>query len=192
MIAWAFCGSFCTLSKAIDAARQMSQKRGKLLCIVSQKVSETDTRFGTASDFVHQIAQLSDHSVLKTIRETEPIGPILKPEALIIAPCTGNTLAKLAAGITDSSVTMAAKAHLRNGRPLILGICTNDALSANLRNIGEIMIRKNIYLVPLYQDDPIQKPNSLLCDFSKIEETLDAALLGKQLQPLFSSFKKEN
>lgn len=184
MIAWCFCGSFCTLGKAISVAKRMEKKYGSLLTAVSEKVATTDTRFGTAADFMKVIGTLGDGRVIDSIRDAEPIGPVYRPDAMIIAPCTGNTLAKLAAGITDSTVTMAAKAHLRNNRPLILAVATNDALSSNLKNIGILMERKNVYFVPLGQDDPQKKPSSLICDFERIEQTLEDALIGRQIQPL--------
>lgn len=184
MIAWGFCGSFCTLSRGISAAKEIAEKYGPLLTVVSESVASTDTRFGKAADFLAQIRALGDQSCICTIRDAEPIGPVRSPQAMVIAPCTGNTLAKLAAGITDSTVTMAAKAHLRNNRPLILGLATNDALSANLKNIGLLMERKNVYFVPLRQDDPVKKPSSLICDFTAIDRTLSDALEGRQTEPV--------
>lgn len=183
MIGFAFCGSFCTLSRAMQALQKLSAAY-EILPIVSPAVAHTDTRFGRASDILALIESITGHPPLQTIAEAEPLGPSRPLEALIIAPCTGNTLAKLANGITDTSVTMAAKAHLRNGRPLILGLASNDALSANLRNIGVLLERKHIYFVPLAQDDPQKKPHSMVCDFEKLPETLEAALDGRQLQPL--------
>ncbi len=187
MIAWGFCGSFCTLDRGIRAAGEIAKEYGPLLTVVSESVASTDTRFGKAEDFALRIRALGENSPVSTIRDAEPIGPIKKPEAMVIAPCTGNTLAKLAAGITDSTVTMAAKAHLRNNRPLILGLATNDALSANLKNIGVLMERKNVYFVPLRQDDPEKKPSSLICDFDSIGKALSDALRGKQTEPILLS-----
>lgn len=184
MIAWCFCGSFCTLDKGIRAAGEISVKYGPLLTVISESVQTTDTRFGKAEDFLERIKNFSEGDPIRCIRDAEPIGPVRKPQAMIIAPCTGNTLAKLANGIIDSAVTMAAKAHLRNSRPLILALATNDALSSNLRNIGILLERKNVYFVPLGQDDPVKKPTSLICDFTKIERTLEDALDGRQTEPL--------
>ena len=183
MIGFAACGSFCTLSRAISQMEQLAREH-TLVPIVSPAVATTDTRFGKAADLLALMESISGRKPITTIAEAEPLGPALPLEALIIAPCTGNTLAKMASGITDTSVTMAAKAHLRNGRPLIIALASNDALSANLRNIGTLLERKNIYFVPLGQDDPIAKPHSMVCDFSRIPETLSAALIGRQLQPI--------
>lgn len=185
MIGFACCGSFCTLSRAI-AQMELLAKSYEILPIVSTAVATTDTRFGSADEFLELMETISGHAPLKTIPEAEPLGPARPLEALIIAPCTGNTLAKLANGITDTAVTMAAKAHLRNGRPLVIALASNDALSANLKNIGILLERKSIYFVPLGQDDPKSKPHSLVCDFGKIPETLTAALEGRQLQPLLT------
>lgn len=184
MIAWGFCGSFCTLDRGIRAAQELAKEYGPLLTVVSESVASTDTRFGKAEDFLARIRALGEEPVIRSVRDAEPIGPVRAPQAMVIAPCTGNTLAKLAAGITDSTVTMAAKAHLRNNRPLILGLATNDALSANLKNIGQLMERKNVYFVPLRQDDPVKKPSSLVCDFTAIGPTLSDALKGRQLEPV--------
>ena len=183
MIGYACCGSFCTLSRSL-MQMELLAKKYSLFPIVSPAVATTDTRFGKAEDFLALMEAISGRAPITTIAEAEPLGPAIPLEALIIAPCTGNTLAKMANGITDTSVTMAAKAHLRNGRPLIIALASNDALSANLRNIGTLLERKNIFFVPLGQDDPATKPHSMVCDFARIEETLEAALEGRQLQPL--------
>lgn len=183
--AWCFCGSFCTLSQAIEAARRLKDDGNEMIAIVSESVATTDTRFNTFEKNLKEIEGISSEGVIDSIKKAEPIGPVVKPHAMVIAPCTGNTLAKLACGITDSTVTMAAKAHLRNGRPLVIALATNDALSANFKNIGTLMERKNIYFVPLRQDDPSAKPSSLIADFGMIKETLDLALIGKQIRPLF-------
>ena len=183
MIGFACCGSFCTLSQAMKQMEALSREYG-ILPIVSPAVAETDTRFGKARDFLTLMEAITGHTPVRTIPDAEPLGPARPLDALVIAPCTGNTLAKLANGITDTAVTMAAKAHLRNGKPLIIALASNDGLSANLRNIGTLLARKQVYFVPLGQDDPISKPPSLVCDFEKIPDTLQAALEGKQLQPL--------
>ncbi len=185
MIGFASCGSFCTLSRAMRQMELLS-KTHELLPIVSPVVAVTDTRFGKAADLLALMESISGKKPLTTIAEAEPLGPAIPLEALVIAPCTGNTLAKLANGITDTSVTMAAKAHLRNGRPLIIALASNDALSANLRNVATLLERKHIYFVPLGQDDPQSKPHSMVCDFERIPETLAAALEGRQLQPLLT------
>lgn len=183
-VGFAFCGSFCTFEKAMAALERVKADFGDVTPIVSERSASTDTRFGCAHDFLLEMERICDRRVIKTIQAAEPIGPRKMLDALVIAPCTGNTLAKLATGITDSSVTMAAKSHLRNGRPLVIAVSTNDALAASSRNIGELLCRKNIYFVPFRQDDPVEKPNSLVADFSLISKTLTAALEGHQLQPL--------
>jgi len=184
MIGYALCGSFCTLRASIDILKQMISSGYEIQPIMSEICYSTDTRFGTASKHVAEIEDLCKKRIIHTVKDAEPIGPKALLDALVIAPCTGNTLAKITSGITDSAVTMAAKAHLRNCRPLIIAIATNDALSANLKNIGYITERKNIFLVPFGQDDPIKKPSSMIADFSKIPETLKHAMNGLQIQPM--------
>ncbi len=185
MICYAMCGSFCTLSLSFEVLEKMSQSGHDFLPVMSEKTYSTDTRFGKAIDHVSKLERICGKTVIHTVQDAEPIGPKLRPGAMIIAPCTGNTLAKLANGITDSSVTMAAKAHLRNNKPLVIALATNDALSANLVNIGKLLARKNIYFVPLVQDDPENKPSSLVANFSLIPQTLEKAMEGKQISPLF-------
>ncbi|MBE6717816.1 MAG: dipicolinate synthase subunit B [Ruminococcaceae bacterium] len=185
MICYAMCGSFCTLSNSFDILEAMSHGGYDFLPVMSEKTYSTDTRFGKASSHIARFEEICKKTVIHTVQDAEPIGPKLHPEAMIICPCTGNTLAKLANGITDSAVTMAAKAHLRNGKPLIIALATNDALSANLVNIGKLVSRKNIFFVPLVQDDIHKKPTSLIAKFDLLPETLDHAMLGKQLMPLF-------
>ena len=155
-----------------------------VLPIVSQACQTTDTRFGTAEAFLTEVERLTGHTAIGSIRDAEPIGPKKLLDALVIAPCTGNTLGKLAAGITDTPVTMAAKAHLRNSRPVVVAMASNDGLSGAARNIGELLGRKNYYFVPFGQDDPEKKPSSLVADFSRIGETMQAALEGRQIQPV--------
>lgn len=178
------CGSFCTLGSAVGTLEQMCTDGWDITPIMSHNTYTTDTRFGKARDFISRCEQASGRSVIHTIVDAEPIGPKRLLDALVIAPCTGNTLAKLACGVTDTPVTLAAKAHLRNGRPLILCIATNDALSAAAKNIGLLMNVKNVYFVPFSQDDSTGKPCSAIADFSLIAPTVRAALEGKQLQPL--------
>jgi dipicolinate synthase subunit B len=153
--------------------------------IVSENVYSTDTRFGSATELVSRLESLTGKDVIHSIVDAEPLGPKISLDAMIIAPCTGNTLAKLAAGITDTAVCMAAKAHLRGNRPLVIALASNDALSANLKNIATMLSRKFVYFVPLFQDDPQKKPHSLIADFSLLGATLDAALEGKQYQKIF-------
>ena len=179
----ALCGSYCTYEKLFAALPALAQEY-ELVPIMSDTAAETDTRFGTAAEHIRHLMELCGKHVITTIAEAEPLGPKLPMDALLIAPCTGNTLAKLANGVTDSSVTMAAKAHLRNGRPLVIAFSTNDGLSGSAENIGRLLNRKNIYFVPFGQDDPAKKPRSLQADFRLLAETVEAALRGEQLQPI--------
>ncbi len=183
-LGYAMCGSFCTLSQAIDELEILSHK-ADITPIMSNITSTTDTRFGKASDFIKRVESVCGKNIIKTVTEAEPIGPKKLFDALVIAPCTGNTLAKLALGVTDTSVTMAAKAHLRNSRPLIIAVATNDALSASSKNIGTLMNTRNLYFVPMKQDDPYLKPTSVIADFKLIEKTVELALEGKQIQPVY-------
>ena len=179
----ALCGSYCTYEKLFQAAEKLADTYD-LIPIMSENAAETDTRFGTATEHIKRLMLLSGHKVVTTIAEAEPLGPAQPMDALLIAPCTGNTLAKLSHGITDTAVTMAAKAHLRNGRPVIIGLSTNDGLSGSAENIARLLNRKHFYFVPFRQDDPAKKPRSLQADFSLLEETVQAALQGRQLQPI--------
>lgn len=179
----ALCGSYCTYEKLFAALPELKEQYD-LIPILSDTAAETDTRFGRAADHIRRLAELTGRRVITTIAEAEPLGPKEPMDALLIAPCTGNTLAKLSQGITDSSVTMAAKAHLRNGRPLVLAFSTNDGLSGSAENIGRLLNRKHVYFVPFGQDDPAKKPRSLQADFSLLAETVEAALRGEQLQPI--------
>ena len=182
-LGFAMCGSFCTLKSAVDVLKALCENYN-VIPIMSQVTFTTDTRFGKAADYIADIEAITGNKVIHTIFDAEPIGPKKIIDALIIAPCTGNTLAKLSYGITDTSVTMAAKAHLRNSRPLIIALATNDALSNSAKNIGALLNYKNIYFVPFSQDDSAAKPTSCIADFSLIEKTLVSALDGKQIQPI--------
>lgn len=183
-VGFAMCGSFCTHHKALTALEQVKAQFGEILPIVSETAAATDTRFGTAHELLREVERICDRRVVSTIREAEPLGPKKLLSALAIVPCTGNTLAKLACGVTDSCVTMAAKAHLRNGRPVVIALATNDGLAANARNVGELLARRNVYFVPFRQDDPEGKPFSLMADFAQVPAALQAALEGRQLQPV--------
>ena len=183
-VGYAFCGSFCTYDRAMAALEQVRARFGNVTPIISEAGAGADTRFGNAHDFMREMERICDKRVIDSIVKAEPIGPQKLLDVLVISPCTGNTLGKLAAGITDTAVTMAAKAHLRNGRPLLLAVSTNDGLAASARNIGELMCRKNIFFVPFRQDDPEKKPCSLVADFSLIPDAITAALEGRQLQPV--------
>lgn len=183
-IGFAMCGSFCTLSRVIDEIVNLKKLNYDVIPIMSEIVYTTDTRFGKAEDFIKRVEDICSHKVIHTITMAEPIGPKQMLDLLVIAPCTGNTLAKLANGITDTSVTMSAKSHLRNKRPLLIAVSTNDGLGASAKNIGKLLNYKNIYFVPLGQDDFIKKQNSLIADFSKIPESVNSALKGQQIQPI--------
>ena len=183
-IGFAVCGSFCTHEKVLAALEQLTQSYETVIPIASETSAFTDTRFGTSDDLMDRMEELTGRDVLCDIPAVEPIGPKGLLDVLVIAPATGNTIAKLAAGITDTAVTMAAKAHLRNGRPVVIAMASNDGLAAGARNIGELLVRKHYYFVPFGQDDPVKKPCSLVADFSKLSETVDAALQGMQIQPL--------
>ena len=181
----AMCGSFCTFEKVLTIAEDLKD-RYDLTAILSETAANTDTRFGKAADFMQRLEALTGKPVIHSIPDAEPIGPKGLFDVLVIAPCTGNTLAKLAHGITDTAVTMAAKSHLRNGRPLCVAFTTNDGLSVTLQNVGTLLTRKNVYFVPFYQDDPVGKPNSLAANFTKLEQTFQSALDHKQLHPLLT------
>ena len=182
-IGFALCGSFCTYSKVFPIMEELADGY-TLIPIFSQVAYTTDSRFGSAQAHIQRAAQICGSEPLHTISQVEPIGPKKLLDALIIAPCTGNTLAKLAHSIADSPVTMAAKSHLRNGRPVLIAVSTNDALAGAAENIGKLIGRKHYYFVPFGQDDPIGKPTSMVADFQKIPQALQAALGGRQLQPL--------
>lgn len=182
-IGFALCGSFCTYDRVFPVMERLG-KSYELIPIFSQSVYSTDSRFGNAEAHIARAEAICGRPVLHTLAEVEPIGPKKMLDALIIAPCTGNTLAKLAHSIADGPVTMAAKSHLRNGRPVIIAISTNDALAGAAENIGKLLSRKHYYFVPFGQDDAFGKPTSIVGDFSKIPQTLEMALEGKQLQPL--------
>ena len=183
-VGFALCGSFCTHKQVLEELEKLCKEYETVLPIVSEVCQRTDTRFGTAEDFLAAVERLTGHSAIKSIREAEPIGPKKLLDVLVVAPCTGNTLGKLAGGITDTAVTMAAKAHLRNDRPVVIAVASNDGLSGAARNLGELLVRKNYFFVPFGQDDPERKPCSLMADFSLIGDTVREALAGRQLQPL--------
>lgn len=183
-IGFALCGSFCTHEAVLRALKTVTEIYETVIPIVSEISASSDTRFGTAAELMEQVKALTGRDAIQTIPEAEPIGPKKLLDALVIAPATGNTIAKLAHGVTDSAVTMAAKAHLRNDRPVIVAVSSNDGLSAGAKNIGELLVRKNYYFVPFGQDNAQAKPTSLVADFAKLPETLDAALRGRQIQPL--------
>ncbi|MBP3330714.1 MAG: dipicolinate synthase subunit B [Clostridia bacterium] len=181
---FAICGSFCTFSKVIPQMRLLAQKGIDVYPIMSEIAYSTDTRFGKSEDFRNEIEEICSRKIISTIKDAEPIGPKKMFDILIIAPCTGNTLAKLANGIADTSVTLAAKAHLRNTKPILIGVSTNDALGAAAKNIGNLMNSKNIFFIPMKQDDYEGKPNSIVADFTKTYDALVKAIDFRQIQPL--------
>ena len=180
-IGFAMCGSFCTFSKAFEQMIKLKAAGAELTPIMSYNASSLDTRFGTAEENIMTAENICGRGVINTIPQAEPIGPKKMFDLLIVAPCTGNTLAKLACGITDTPVTMAVKSHLRNARPVLITVSTNDALSASAKNIGTLLNIKNICFVPFRQDDFIKKPTSAVADFTKLPEAAAAALSGRQL-----------
>lgn len=182
-IGFALCGSFCTFSAVFPVMRRLSEEYD-LIPIFSQAVSTVSSRFGTPEEFGARAEDICGRPPLDTIAQVEPIGPKKLLDALVIAPCTGNTLAKLSHSIADTPVTMAAKSHLRNGRPIVVAVSTNDGLAGAAENIGKLLARKHYYFVPFRQDDPVGKPTSLVADFSALPEALRLALEGKQLQPI--------
>lgn len=185
-IGLALTGSYCTYETALAAAEALSE-RYDLTAILSENAAGTDSRFGAAEEHLRRLEEITGKPVIRTIADAEPIGPKDYFDVLAVAPCTGNTLAKLAAGITDTAVTMAVKSHLRGGKPVVLAFGSNDGLSASAKNLGELLNRKHYYFVPLYQDAPQTKPRSLAADYARLEETILAAAEGRQVQPIFGS-----
>lgn len=183
-LGFAMCGSFCTFAEAFDQMKHLST-RYHILPLMSQNAYSTDTRFGTAEDFIMTAEEISGRQVFHTIVDAEPIGPKSMVDAMLVAPCTGNTLSKIAGGITDTSVTMAVKSSLRIGIPVIICLASNDAMGASGPNLAKLVNTKNIYIVPLRQDDPVKKPFSLVSDFTMIEKTVEKALEGCQIQPVY-------
>ena len=183
-VGFAFCGSFCTYDQALPALERAKARYGDVTPIVSEKSAGTDSRFGPAHEFLRDMERICDKRVIDTIPKAEPIGPKKLLDVLVIAPCTGSTLARLAGGLSDTAVTMAAKAMWRNGRPVVVAVSTNDGLAGSAKNIAALLDKKHVYFVPFRQDDPAGKPTSLVADFTKINDTVDAALLGRLILPL--------
>ncbi|MCI9273017.1 MAG: dipicolinate synthase subunit B [Clostridiales bacterium] len=183
-IGYALCGSFCTFRKSIEQMKRLVELGYRVLPVMSQNAYSTDTRFGKAEDFIKEVEEICGNPIIHTIVQAEPIGPKKMMDILVISPCTGNTLAKLSNGITDTSVTMAAKSHLRIGRPVLLAMASNDGLGASAQNIGKLINTKHIFFVPFSQDDCQKKPNSLVAHFDLLPEAVAAALLGDQIQPV--------
>ncbi len=182
-----FTGSFCTYRKAFIELRKLVAAGADVYTIFSDRGATIDTRFGDAAEYLKEAEEITGHPPILTIADAEPIGPKSYLDVMVIAPCTGNTAAKLCNGIVDSPALMAAKAHLRNEKPLVIAISTNDGLSMNLKNIGMLMNMKNIYFVPFGQDDYVKKTNSLVAHIDMLQDTIDKALTGKQIQPVVVS-----
>ncbi len=185
-LGYAMTGSFCTLDKSIKEMARLAAQDCDILPIMSENVYTVSTRFGKAQEIVTRVEDIARKSVIHTVGGAEPIGPRGMCDLLIVAPCTGNTLSKIALGITDTPVTMAVKSQLRIGAPVVLCIASNDSLGASAENIGKLLNRKNVYFVPMSQDDPERKPNSLVAHFDKIPAAIADALKGRQLQPIFA------
>ncbi len=183
-VGFAISGSFCTFSRVLAEMEKLTAAGMELTPILSFNASTLDTRFGTAADFIERLTALTGRAPLTTLVEVEPIGPKALFDILVCAPCTGSTLARLACGMSDTPVSLAVKSHLRRGRPVVIAVSTNDALGASMRNIALLKNTKHLYFVPLHQDDPVNKPNSLVADFSLLGDTIAAALAGTQIQPL--------
>ena len=183
-IGFAMCGSFCTHEKALAALKHLTEEYETVIPIVSENAAFTDTRFGSSDMLLENLEQITGNEVLYDIPSVEPLGPKGLADVLVIAPATGNTIGKLANGIADTAVTMAAKSHLRNGRPVVLAVSTNDGLSGSAANLGTLLNRRHYYFVPLRQDAPHSKPRSLVADMTLIPAAIDAAMNGRQLQPI--------
>ena len=193
MIGYAFTGSFCTLSRSLSVLMRLCEEGYRIQPIMSEAVYSTDTRFFKAEDFKRRVEDITKMPIIHTVADAEPLGPKCPLDALVIAPCTGNTLAKLANGITDTAVTMAAKAHLRSDRRLLIALASNDATSANLENIGRLLMRKSVYMLPMIEDDPINKPHSLVAEIERLPEALGLMMNeGRQMTPIFSHRQLNN
>lgn len=183
-VGYALTGSFCTFRKSLIEMKNLKEEGYNILPIMSFNAFSIDTRFGKAESFVKEIEDLSENKVISTLFDAEPIGPKKLCDILVVSPCTGTTLSKIYLGIYDTPVTLAVKSHLRNERPVLIGVSTNDALKNSAKNIGNLMNLKNFYFIPMKQDDYIKKPYSVVCDFTKTSEAVKNALMGKQLQPM--------
>lgn len=184
MIGYCICGSFCTHKKSLEVLARLCDEH-EVVPILSENTASMDTRFGKASELIKSVEYITGNSAVTAIQDAEPFGPKCPLDVAVISPCTGNTLAKIANGIIDTTVTMAVKAHLRSDRPLVIALASNDALSANLQNIAKLLLRKNVFFVPMFQDDPKRKPHSLVADLDLVTKACDAAQKGVQLRPLF-------
>ena len=177
-------GSFCTFEKAFAEAEKLRKAGAELIPVMSYNASSIDSRFGEAVNNIKKLENICGRKVINTIDGAEPIGPKKMTDIIVVCPCTGNTCAKLAMSITDTPVTMAVKSHIRNGKPVVIALASNDSLAGSMKNIGHLMNMKNYYFVPVYQDDYHKKPTSAVCDFSRLEETIINALNQKQIQPI--------
>ena len=186
-IGYALTGSFCTLEQSLKQIQKLIDSGHNVLPIMSYNCANTDTKFGKATDFILRIEKLTGNTIIKTLTEAEPIGPKNLTDVMVVLPCTGNTISKLKNGIYDTPVTLAVKSHLRNRKPVIVGVSTNDALSVTAKNIGELMNYKYHHFIPLKQDNPYTKPSSIVCDFELLTDTIKAAINGEQLQPMLKS-----
>jgi len=186
-IGYGITGSFCTFAKTRKEIQRLTEMGAHVIPIFSYQTQNCDTRFGTAKEFMEEVCDITGNPGIRTLQEAEPIGPKGYLDVMVIAPCTGNTLSKLANGISDTPVLMAAKAHLRNNRPLVIFLSTNDALGMNLKNIGILLNTKNIFFVPFGQDNYLSKPNSMIAHVDLIEDTIEKALGGRQIQPVIKS-----
>lgn len=182
----ALCGSFCTFTKVFEVIQELAEAGALITPIISQQVKTLDTRFGTADAHIQRLRELTGNEPLSSATDTEPIGPKALLDVLAVAPCTGNTLAKLAQGIIDTPVTMAVKSHLRGGRPVVLAVSTNDGLSGSAKHLGTLLNYRHYYFCPLGQDDWVHKPNSLVADYSLLPQAISEAVAGRQLQPILT------
>lgn len=185
MIGFAICASHCTFTDMLGVLQSFVDKFGEICPIMSRNAYETDTRFWKAKEIRERVESICQRSIIHTVEAAEPLGPMTPLDALVVCPCTGNTLAKCALGITDTAPTMAIKAHLRVGRPTLIALATNDAMSANLKNVATMLNRKSVYFTPLVQDAPKSKPSSLVADFSLVMPSFLAMMRGEQMRPLF-------
>ncbi len=183
LIGFCFCGSFCTLSKSLTVLQDLVNKGHKIIPIFSYNVAELDTRFWKAQEFRQKVEEITGEKIVDSIVSAEPLGPVVKCDVMCVCPCTSNTLSKLRYGITDTPVTMAVKAHLRIERPVVIALCSNDALGASAEVLGEMRNRKHYFFAPLYQDDTTRKPRSLVTNMDYVIETIECAVKGKQFQP---------
>jgi len=185
LICWGFCGSFCTLDRTLEQLKEIRSAGNEIIPVGSYNFCRVNSRFGTAEKWRDKVEEICERALIDSIEHAEQIGPFMQPDITVISPCTGNTLSKLANGISDTPVTLAAKSHLRNRRPLLIALASNDSLSTNFKNLACLIEKKNVFFVPLKQDDPVKKPSSLVCEFSLIPEAIASAAEGKQLLPLF-------